>query len=58
LAKAVAFGTVSLALWHAAHRLRTALHGLGLRADGAVAMIGYGVALLGSVLSAYYLLQI
>jgi fumarate reductase subunit D len=58
LAKVVAFGTVSLALWHAAHRLRTALHGLGLRADGAVAMIGYGVALLGSVLSAYYLLQI
>lgn len=58
LGKIVVFGTVALALWHAAHRLRTALHGLGLRADGAVAAIGYGVALLGTVLTAYYLLQI
>jgi len=56
--KLVAFGIVSLALWHSAHRLRTALHGLGLRADGAVAAIGYGIALLGTVLAAIYLLQI
>jgi len=56
--KMVAFGTVALALWHAAHRLRTALHGMGLRADGAVAVVGYGVALIGTLLSAYYLLQI
>ena len=56
--KLVAFGTVSLALWHAAHRLRTALHGLGIRADGLVAAAGYGVALIGTVLTAYYLLQI
>lgn len=56
--KLVAFGTVALALWHAAHRLRTALHGLGLRADGAVATVGYGVALVGTLLTAYYLLQI
>jgi fumarate reductase subunit D len=56
--KLVAFGTVSLALWHSAHRLRTALHGLGLRADGAVATIGYGIALVGTILTAYYLLQI
>jgi fumarate reductase subunit D len=58
LVKIAAFGTVALALWHAAHRLRTALHGLGLRADGAVAAIGYGVALLGTLLTAYFLLQI
>jgi fumarate reductase subunit D len=58
LGKLVAFGTVALALWHAAHRLRTALHGLGLRADGTVATVGYGVALVGTVLTAYYLLQI
>jgi len=58
LGKLVAFGIVSLALWHAAHRLRTALHGLGLRADGLVAFIGYGIALLGTLLCAYYLLQI
>jgi len=58
LGKLAAFGTVALALWHAAHRMRTALHGVGLRADGVVAAIGYGVALLGTVLSAYYLVQI
>lgn len=58
LAKLIAFGTVALALWHAAHRLRTALHGLGLRADGAVAAVGYGVALLGTVYTAYCLVQI
>ncbi|MCG6860387.1 MAG: hypothetical protein LJE70_03765 [Chromatiaceae bacterium] len=56
--KLVAFGIVSLALWHAAHRLRTALHGLGLRADGAVSVIGYGIALLGTILAIVYLLQI
>ncbi len=58
LGKLVAFGIVSLALWHAAHRLRTALHGLGLRADGLVATVGYGGALICTVLCAYYLLQI
>ncbi len=56
--KLAAFGTVSLALWHAAHRLRTALYGLGLRADGIVSVVGYGIALVGTILSAYYLVQI
>ena len=56
--KLAAFGTVSLALWHAAHRLRVGLHGLGLRADGLVAAVGYGIALVGTILTAYYLLQI
>jgi fumarate reductase subunit D len=58
IGKLVAFGIVSLGLWHAAHRLRSALHAIGLRADGAVAFIGYGVALLGTILCAVYLLQI
>jgi fumarate reductase subunit D len=58
LAKLVAFGTVSLALWHAAHRMRTALHGIGVRADGAVAIVGYSIALIGTLLCAYYLLMI
>ncbi|MCB2263063.1 MAG: hypothetical protein LGR52_09010 [Candidatus Thiosymbion ectosymbiont of Robbea hypermnestra] len=56
--KLVAFGLVSLGLWHAVHRLRVGLHGLGLRADGVVAFLGYGLALLGTLLTAYYLLQI
>jgi len=58
LVKLAAFGTVALALWHAAHRMRTALHGIGLRADGLVAVVGYGIAALGTVLVAYYLLRI
>jgi fumarate reductase subunit D len=58
LGKLVAFGIVSLALWHAAHRLRTALHGLGLHADGTVAPVGYGLALLGTIFCGYSLLQI
>ena len=52
------FGVIALCLWHAAHRLRTALHGLGLRADGAVAVVGYGIAAVGTLLSVYYLLRI
>lgn len=58
LGKIVLFVIVSLSLWHAAHRMRTALHGLGLRADRAVAIAGYGIAALGTALSLYYLLQI
>lgn len=52
------FVVIALCLWHSAHRLRTALHGLGLRADTAVAVVGYGIAAAGTLLSAYYLLRI
>ena len=58
LGKAALFAVVTLSLWHAAHRLRDALHGLGLRADKAVAWVGYGIAAAGTVLASYYLLQI
>lgn len=58
LGKLVVFGVIALCLWHAAHRLRTALHGLGLRADGVVAVVGYGIAAAGTLLSVYYLLRI
>jgi len=58
LFKLIVFGTIALALWHAAHRMRTALHGIGLRADGVIAALGYGIAMLGTLLAAYYLVQI
>ncbi len=58
LGKLILFALVTLSLWHAAHRLRDALHGLGLRADKAVAVAGYGIAAGGTGLAAYYLLQI
>lgn len=58
LGKLILLVIVALPLWHAAHRLRDALHGLGLRADKAVAWLGYGIAGVGTILSVYYLLQI
>ncbi len=58
LGKLALFVIISLSLWFAAHRLRTALHGLGLRADTAIAVTGYGISAIGTVLAAYYLMQI
>lgn len=58
LGKLALFVVISLSLWFAAHRLRTALHGLGLRADTAIAVTGYGISAVGTVLAAYYLIQI
>ena len=58
LGKLILFALVSLCLWHAGHRLRTALYGLGVRAEKTVALIGYGGAALGTLLSLYYLLSI
>ena len=56
--KIILFGVIGVCLWHAAHRLRTALHGLGLRADKAVAVFGYGIAAVGTLLTLYYLARI
>lgn len=58
LGKLILFAVIALCLWHAVHRMRTALYGLGLRADRAVAVIGYSVAAAGTLLTIYYLLQI
>jgi fumarate reductase subunit D len=58
IGKGAIFLVISLFLWHAAHRMRTALHGLGLRADRAIAILGYGIAGIGTVLSIHYLLGI
>ena len=58
LGKLILFVVVALPLWHAAHRLRDALHGLGLRADKTVARVNYGIAAAGTVLTLYYLIQI
>ena len=57
-AKTILFAVIALSLWHAAHRLRDALHGLGLRADKAVAVSGYGIAAAGTGLALYYLFQL
>jgi fumarate reductase subunit D len=56
--KLVAFGIIALFLWHAAHRLRVTLHDFGVRRDGVVALVVYGVAAIGTVLAAMYLFRI
>jgi len=58
LGKLALFGVLFLSLWHAAHRLRVVCHDFGIRADGLVANVVYGLAAIGTVLAAWYLLQI
>lgn len=53
--KAVLFVVISLALWHAAHRLRVVFHDFGVRMDKTVARAVYLVAAIGTALTAYYL---
>ena len=56
--KAVLFIVISLALWHAAHRLRVVFHDFGVRQDKTVANAVYLVALIGTLLTAFYLFTI
>jgi fumarate reductase subunit D len=58
LGKGILFVVLFLSLWHAAHRLRVVFHDFGVRNDTTVARLVYLVALLGSVLTFLYLLQI
>ena len=58
LGKAVLFGVLFLSLWHAAHRLRSVAHDFGVRKDKLVANIVYLTAVLGCVLTVFYLLAI
>ena len=52
--KIVLFFVISLALWHAAHRLRVVFHDFGVRKDKIVAMAVYLIAALGTILTAWY----
>ncbi len=56
--KVVLFFVISLALWHAAHRLRVVFHDFGVRKDKLVARAVYLVATIGTVSAAYYLYAI
>ena len=58
LGKACLFVVLFLALWHAAHRLRVVAHDFGIRNDALVATVVYTVAVIGSVLTAFYLIAI
>jgi fumarate reductase subunit D len=56
--KLILFLVISLALWHAAHRLRVVFHDFGVRRDKAVANAVYLVAAVGTAMTAFYLYQI
>jgi len=56
LGRLILFGFITVSLWHAAHRMRTTVHDLGIRNDGATLTVCYGVAGLGTVLAAVFLL--
>jgi len=56
--KAALFIVISLSLWHAAHRLRVVFHDFGVRMDKAVANAVYLVALIGTLMTAFYLYRI
>ena len=58
LGKACLFIVIFLSLWHAAHRLRVVFHDFGVRNDKAVASAVYLVALIGTVMTAFYLYAI
>lgn len=56
--KLVAFAVLFLTIWHAAHRLRITAHDFGIRMDGLVAFVFYGIAAAASLLMAIALLSI
>jgi fumarate reductase subunit D len=56
--KVCLFVVISLSLWHAAHRLRVVFHDFGVRLDKVVANAVYLVALIGTVMTAFYLYAI
>lgn len=58
LVKLVLLGIIVLGVWHAAHRLRVCAHDVGIRADTPVAVVVYGLAALGSLLTVWALLMI
>ena len=58
LGKASLFVVIFLSLWHAAHRLRVVFHDFGVRLDKVVANAVYLVALIGTVMTAFYLYMI
>ena len=58
IGKLILLGVVALPAWHAAHRMRTTAHDLGLGAGPGVKLVCYGSAWLMLILSAVALLRI
>jgi len=58
IGKLILLGVVALPAWHAAHRMRTTAHDLGLGAGPGVKLVCYGSAWLMILLSVFALLMI
>ena len=58
IGKGVAFLVVFLPAWHAAHRLRITAHDFGIRADGAVMVVSYGLAAFVTAVATLVLIKI
>ncbi|MDP6430004.1 MAG: hypothetical protein QF393_18470 [Rhodospirillales bacterium] len=58
ITKGLVFLAIFLPAWHAAHRLRITAHDFGVRADAVVMVVCYGLALVGTLATGYYLLAI
>lgn len=52
IGKGMVFLVVFLPAWHAAHRLRITAHDFGVRADGVVMAVCYGLAALATLIAA------
>ncbi len=58
LAKVILFGVIVLTLWHAAHRVRTTAHDLGLHNDRINMLVCYAFSAVGTLLSGYFIFAI
>ena len=58
IGKGLIFVVVFLPAWHAAHRLRITAHDFGIRADGVVMVICYGLAVVATLITAVALFRI
>ena len=58
IGKGLVFLAVFLPAWHAAHRLRITAHDFGIRADGAVMAVCYGLAALATLITIFALFRV
>jgi fumarate reductase subunit D len=58
IGKGFIFAVIFLFLWHAAHRIFHSLHEFGIPAGAAGKFVCYGIALAGTLVSAFVLLRV
>ena len=58
IGKGFIFAIISLSLWFAVHRVYHSLHEFGIHAGTGAKLVCYGIALAGTVVSAFVLLRI